>query len=657
VTLRKSVQARPVLQMSEQKYRNLYEEHLQELQRSRQFLETIIENASVWLNVLDNENNVVVWNRAAEVISGYSREEVIGHNKIWSWLYPDDKYRKQITDSVAEVLQHSRIEQDVETNIRCKDGQNRIISWNERNLLNEHGKVVGSVAIGRDITKRKRVEEALANERKVLRQLIDNLPDNIFIKDVESRFVMSNLAHAHLLRANSPEEIVGKTDYDIFPRELAASYYEDEQAVMRSGQSLVNREERTIDPEGKTRWLLTTKVPLRDDHGNVIGIAGINRDITERKRMQEELERYSKHLEELVQERTKKLSQSETRYRTLVENIPQKIFTKDRNSVYVSCNDRYAQDLNIRSDEIAGKTDYDFHPRELADNYRVADRRVIESGKTEELEEKYVVSGQEFFVDTIKTPIQDAEGNVTGLLGIFWDITQRKKMENALQQAERLAAVGETAAMVGHDLRNPLQGIAGAAYNMRRYLRNESDPMLKEMLAVIENGVEYANKIISDLLEFSREMQLQPLPTTPKAVVTQALKDAQVPDKVRVEDTTANAPQILVDEPKIRRVLTNLIKNAVDAMPEGGELSISSAGSQKELSISVKDTGVGISHGELKRIWTPLHSTKAKGIGLGLSICKRIVEAHGGSISVQSVVGKGTTFTLKLPIEYAKGGE
>jgi len=921
-------------------------EHVQELRRSSQFLETIIENASVWVNVLDNENNIVIWNKAAELISGYSREEVLGHKKIWSWLLPDNEYRKQVADSVSEAVQQGRAEQDVEAKIRRKDGETRIISWSERNLLDEHGKVIGSVSIGRDITKRKQVEEALrqseqglrrvtdnmldmvvetdlqgvckyaspsckhimgydprdlmgrclfdfvhpedlavltemvrrarstgrlwtggrfecrfrhaaghyvwlenmanfvydekgemvgsvigsrdaterkrveetlANERNILRQLIDNLPDNIFVKDAQSRFLMSNQAHARLLRAKSPKEIVGKTDFDIFPRELAASYYDDEQAVMQSGQPLVNREERTIDPEGKTRWLLTTKVPLRDDHGNIIGLAGINRDVTERKRMQEELERYSKHLEELVQERTRSLSQSETRYRTLVENIPQKIFSKDRNSVYVSCNDRYAQDLNIRPEEIAGKTDYDFHPRELADHYRAVDKRVIESGETNELEEKYVVNGQEFFVDTIKTPILDSDGNVTGLLGIFWDITQRKKMENALresesryrrlfesspvslweedfsevknyfddlrsrgvkdlrryfsecpeeldkcasmvkildvnettlslygaksveelrgelrrvfthdfqdkfreelvalsegetrfasefdnqtlagdikhvdlilsvipgyedtlarvlvstidfterkkmeqrlQQAERLAAVGETAAMVGHDLRNPLQGIAGAAYNMRRYLGNGSDPMLKEMLAVIDNGVDYANKIISDLLEFSRDMQLQRLPTTPKAVVTQAVKDAQIPENVLVEDTTVNSPRILLDEPKIRRVLSNLIRNAVDAMPDGGKLLVSSAGSQKELSISVKDTGVGIAQDELKRIWTPLHTTKAKGIGLGLSICKRIVEAHGGSISVESVVGKGTTFTLKLPIEHAQGGE
>ena len=131
--------------------------HVQELQRSNQFLETIIENASVWINVLDNDNNVVIWNKAAEIISGYSREEVLGHRKIWSWLYPDDEYRKQITDSVGYVLHHGKTEQDVETNIRRKDGQARIISWNERNLLDEHGKVVGSIAIGRDITERRRI--------------------------------------------------------------------------------------------------------------------------------------------------------------------------------------------------------------------------------------------------------------------------------------------------------------------------------------------------------------------------------------------------------------------------------------------------------------------------------------------------------------------
>ena len=130
------------------------------------------------------------------------------------------------------------------------------------------------------------------------------------------------------------------------------------------------------------------------------------------------------------------LQASESKYRMLLESLPQKIFLKDRKSVYLSCNDNYARDLKIEREQIAGRTDYDFYPKELADKYRADDKRVMESGKVESLEEKYLLDSQEIFVQTVKTPVKDNEGNVTGVLGIFWDISERKKTEERLQEAE-----------------------------------------------------------------------------------------------------------------------------------------------------------------------------------------------------------------------------
>jgi len=135
------------------------------------------------------------------------------------------------------------------------------------------------------------------------------------------------------------------------------------------------------------------------------------------------------------------LQKSERKYRTLVENLPHKIFLKDKNSVYISCNENYALDLKIKPDEIAGKTDYDFYPRELAEKYRADDREILESGKVEDVEEKYSVNGQEFYVYTIKTPVRDESGEITGIMGIFWDITEKKRTEEALKQStEKLLA-------------------------------------------------------------------------------------------------------------------------------------------------------------------------------------------------------------------------
>ena len=135
-----------------------------------------------------------------------------------------------------------------------------------------------------------------------------------------------------------------------------------------------------------------------------------------------------------IQKTQQALQESESRYRTLIENLPQKIFFKDRESVWVSGNEHMARDLGVTVDELAGKTDYDFFPRELADKYGADDKRIMESGKTEEIEEKYVQDGVEFWVHTVKTPARNEKGEVTGILGIFWDITERKNAEDALKQ-------------------------------------------------------------------------------------------------------------------------------------------------------------------------------------------------------------------------------
>jgi signal transduction histidine kinase len=223
---------------------------------------------------------------------------------------------------------------------------------------------------------------------------------------------------------------------------------------------------------------------------------------------------------------------------------------------------------------------------------------------------------------------------------------------------ERLNTIEQVAAMVGHDLRNPLTGISNAAYYLRMKMGSNLGPKATEMLDLIDKDVEYSNKIINDLLEYSRAIKLEPSENTPKSLIKDVLALVTVPANVQVVDFTEDKPKIKVDADKIKRSFVNIIKNAFDAMPEGGKLIVESRKKRDKVEISFTDTGAGIPKETLEGLFTPLFTTKAKGMGFGLAICKRIIEAHGGKISVESTVGKGTTFTLIIPIEpMLKGGD
>jgi signal transduction histidine kinase len=235
---------------------------------------------------------------------------------------------------------------------------------------------------------------------------------------------------------------------------------------------------------------------------------------------------------------------------------------------------------------------------------------------------------------------------------------QLKQTQAELVKSERLAAIGELAGMVGHDLRNPLTGIKNSAYFLRKKGSDISQSQSKEMLEIIDRCVDYSNKIVNDLLDYSREIRLELEECFPRQIMHESLAMIQIPENVRIVNNLLQNQSLKADPDKLKRVFINLIKNAIDAMPDGGKLTIDSK-VKGNFEISFEDTGMGISDEVLPRLFFPLFTTKAKGMGFGLAICKRIVEAHGGSIAVKTEKNHGTTFTLKLPFEQKNdvGGE
>jgi signal transduction histidine kinase len=222
------------------------------------------------------------------------------------------------------------------------------------------------------------------------------------------------------------------------------------------------------------------------------------------------------------------------------------------------------------------------------------------------------------------------------------------QMLSALEQSQRLAAIGELTTAIANDLRNPLQGISAAAYYLKTKMNSSTDEKTVKMLALIEKDIDYSDRIVRQLLEYSGPIWLDLGDTTSQEVVRGALALVGVPKSVQVLNETRDDLKIRVDKQKITAVFAHLIENAVDAMPEGGILKIGSTSLDGDVVFRFSDTGVGMSSELLCNIWNPLFTTKARGMGLSLATCKRIVQAHGGSISVQSTLGKGSTFTVTI---------
>jgi len=232
------------------------------------------------------------------------------------------------------------------------------------------------------------------------------------------------------------------------------------------------------------------------------------------------------------------------------------------------------------------------------------------------------------------------------------------KTQEQLIRSERLAAIGQLAGGVGHELRNPLGAIKNAIYYIKgKIAKNElaqKEPRVMEFINIVDEEINSSNKIINDLLGFSRLGKPAVSPARIEKVIEAALSHLTIPESIKVAyELDADLPEVEMDTDQLRQVFLNMIINAVQAMPGGGKLTIGSRRKDKFIEVEIGDTGCGIPRETIGKIFDPLYTTKPKGIGLGLAVCKAIVDRHEGRIEVESEVGKGTTFTIKLPLKVA----
>ncbi len=228
--------------------------------------------------------------------------------------------------------------------------------------------------------------------------------------------------------------------------------------------------------------------------------------------------------------------------------------------------------------------------------------------------------------------------------------------QEKLLKAQRLATIGEVSAQVGHDLRNPLTAINTNLYYLHNVLPRKQKDKVDVTLNSMQNAIFHANRIVEDLLEYARTAGLKKRKLLLNSVLTSSMSSVLIPKNVSVHVKLEDRVEVDGDSTRLTRVFQNLVSNAVDAMPDGGSLTVSSAVGPKEVIVSISDTGAGIREENLGLLFTPFFTTKSEGLGLGLAICKRLVEAHGGRIDVKSKVGEGTTISVALPLASAEGG-
>jgi PAS domain S-box-containing protein len=612
--------------------------------RLLEFQKKVIDTAIVWIDLLDAEGNVTLWNRAAELISGYSREEVVGHKKIWEWLYPNAKYRKEVFGKARTIIERGEHVENYQTAIRCKGGTLKTISWYSNNILDEKGKPAGSIAIGTDITEINKAQEKIAESEGKYRNLFQNARDVILTLDLKGNVTSANKAVEKY--GYKETEIIGKNMLEFVPKKYWTRLLKELMTAVR--RNSVKGEIEIIVPKGKLIAEYSSN-PITQGN-NVIGLQTILRDVTERKELEEKLRQYSEHLEQLIRKRTEELLEAEKKYSVLVEEASDGVvILQDRKIAFA--NMKAEEMFGYSRDELIGMP---FEKPVDEKYHQLVIERYTQRLRGEKVPATYEVevvtkTGEHKPIELSATHI-NYQGRPADLV-IIRDISERKRLEEQRIRLERLATMGELAAMVAHDLRNPLTSIRNASYYIKKTCscNVDANKTRLEMIDIIEQETLFADNIINDLLDFSTKRPLQKNRQDINEITKASIAKSNVPKNINIEMHFAKQATAKIDERQLERVFLNLIKNAVQAMPNGGKLTLTTKETNDFVEIVFTDTGLGILEENMTKLFAPLFTTKAKGIGMGLAICKKIVEEHDGTIDFESKVGQGTTFTIKLP--------
>jgi len=542
-----------------------------------------------------------------------------------------------------------------ELSLTTKSGNRLVVRMSPASIASAEGRHRGAFAVFTDVTELTRAQNALLEEGNLLRTLMDSIPDFAYVKDRESRFISTNSAHLRTLGAQTLADVVGKTDFDFFPQELAQHYYEAEQEVMASGVPLEDDVEKTLDPAGGELWVMTYKAPLYDSDGTVAGIVGVSRDITELR----------------LTERA--LRESQERLRLILEGSGDMAYRLDLDTEsYEYISPSALKVLGFSRAELIEMALPGFlnriHPDDreaLSAHRRDCQESRDQSGPPAVVEYRFKHKSGSYRWMAESANLVREDGRTVGVVGAIRDITASKESERAVRAASRMEATATLAGGIAHDFNNLMVGVLGNAELLR--MRLADDDKAGRMIDTITQSAQQVAELARQMLAFARGGKYEPSGLDLNDVVAEALRLQQraAPAGVRVEfKPEPDLWHILADPTQMAQVVTNLVLNAVEAIEDKGEVVVTSSNVEADeevarthaglspgryVRLSIEDTGHGMSADVVGRVFEPFFTTHFQGRGLGLAAAYGIVKNHDGHIAVRSEEGVGSSFAVYLP--------
>ncbi len=609
------------------------------LEHSELILRNIFDSSLDGIMLTKPDGSILKANSAACKILGWSESELI---EIGRAGITDAAYNNR-NEAIEERLKKGQVSRML--TFRRKNGETFPAHVSSGLFKDDSGNIFVTVVF-RDITSEKKSEESLKKLYSQTKALIDNIPDLVWLKNADSHFLIINEAFAKSCGTPS-DNIAGKTDYDVWPEELARAYIADDFEVMRSGVTKIV-EEPVADVNDAIGWIETIKTPIFDVQGIVIGTAGTARDVTAR----------------VLAEQSRKLLV------TAVEHSAESIMVTDAEGIIKYVNPAFEKISGYTSGEVLGQDSRILKSGEHDEEfYKDIWQTIMSGGTWSGLIKNRRKNGLFIYEKSNISPVRDQRGEIIAYVGVSRDVTDERLLQEQLSQSQKMEAIGTLAGGIAHDFNNIIFAIIGYAELALDHTKD--DPHIARFIEEIINASERASDMVKQILTFSRQSRPERIVLDVRPIIKEGLKFLRgaLPTSIEIkQDIEKTIPYIYGDPTQIYQVLMNLCTNAAHAMRNGnGVLSVSlervNVGKEFAMQnlavdpgqfvrLEVSDTGEGMSQTLLKRIFEPYFTTKdvGEGTGLGLSVLDGIVKNHGGVVTVWSEPGKGSKFGVYLPV-------